>query len=194
MGYLVVDFLNIARTSVIDGCFHDIAQYINAIETLMAEVCAMHIKTPFTKIFLVMKSFSLGNHSYTDIIRITIWKATNCAPQISAKKKVEVQLVVVNASDADSDDRALFILYDELKKMSNVMIYSNDNFRDIVHHYQRDVVMNFFVLKNPGNDWITCSVKHSFKGIYQHKQLPDVKMYCRINRKGECNNVDFRLH
>ena len=174
------DFLNLARCDISDrndARFRTIDEFI---ENTMA--IARNIKTlgKFHKIYLVTKSFRFNEKiSYNDMVRIILWSFCKAIPEWQN----EICLVLVNGindKDREADDRALFILYNELSKINatkRVVIFSNDNFASIKSHYLRTVTLNHYYIKKNSDTWQSSEIVSKHKGTHQQNVRLPKKSY-----------------
>jgi hypothetical protein len=166
----IFDFLNQVRGNIADrddARFKTLDEFIEYIMTT-----ARHIKTlgHFRKIYLVTKSFCFGDDiSYYDVLRIILWSFCHAVPEW--KKKICLVLVNgLNDSDREADDRALFVLYDELSILFNpkrIIIFSDDNLESIKSHFFSEVTLNFYFMETMSGTWFDSKIKLKENRKYQ---------------------------
>lgn len=151
----IIDFLNLTRKEISHrpaAKFVSLKDFVNTVQTI-----AMRIKRmgDFKRIYIVTKSFNFNNQiKYSDVPMIIIWAFFQILPEW-INKLFLVLVNGINGSDKEADDRALFILYDEISKATTgqVVILSNDNFSSLRTQFYRKVVLNFYSVKNIGKTW-----------------------------------------
>lgn len=168
---LIIDFLNLIRTEIChrsDAKFKTIDELIEGIRMIAKTI---RNTNNFEKIYLVTKSFIFNKEIlYNDIPKIIMWTFCREIPD----KLDKIYLVLVNGmndKDKEADDRALFILYNEmLFTGSNITILSNDRFDNIQSHYLRKVTLKFYWIKSIGETWQTSEIYYSKKAIFQQNK------------------------
>lgn len=174
---ILVDFLNLVRNPISnrqDGKFETESEFIENIHKL-AEM--LKKKGDFKKIYLVVKSFNFGKIPYTDILRIIMWSFCYSIPEWL--NRTELVLVNgINDKDKEADDRALFILYDELSKINSpIIILSHDNFSNLESHLQRKVILNFFVMNEIAKTWETSHLIPKYTGTFKKSKNININEY-----------------
>lgn len=186
---IIIDFLNLTRSCISnrkDAKFTSINDFINIVSLIVEKINTFFT---FDYIYLVAKILDFGNDiKYSDMLKIFLWSFCR-----KFKWKDKIILVMVNGindNDKGADDRALFILYDQIKKTTNynVIIISNDKFDDLKNHYMRHVVLNFYYLKiYDDNYWNKCIIQLSFKGKFK-KDYNDHEIEYNIFNINEMKN------
>jgi len=169
---VIVDFLNMVRKEISgrpDAKFTTVDDFI---DTIMKVARQVHSFGNFQKIYLVTKSFKFSEEiTYNNVPLIIIWSFCKAVPEW--REKLFLVLVNgINDKDREADDRALFILYNEILKSTtmNVFIISNDKFRSLDTHFLRKVILNFYVAKTLAESWNNSVIVSRFGGIFQQNE------------------------
>jgi len=179
----IVDFLNLTRKYISDRSdakFHTTKEFIKHIKSI-----ALHLKSlgNFHKIYLVTKWFRFNNKiSHNDVIKIILWSFCDEVPEWKEK----ILLVLVNGlndKDKESDDRALFILYNEFTKTTtnNCIIFSNDNFESIKTHFLRKVTLKFFFAQKINDSWQKSITPSQSKVTYEQNKTTKQNSYLVVH-------------
>lgn len=177
----LIDFLNIVRIEIADtpdAKFQTIDEFIATIKLIAQKIHAMD---NFKQIYLVTKSFKFNDEiSYIKMIPIILWAFGTAVPNWQDK----IRLVLVNGindKDREADDRALFYLSSEYSKTMNrdVIIFSNDNFSSLKSHFFREIVLNFYTIKNIGETWQDSEISYhkENKKICKQQRLVNKKSF-----------------
>lgn len=151
----IIDFLNMARIEIADkqdAKFQTIDDFVMTIKIIALKIRSLG---DFKMVYLVTKSFRFSDEiSYQKLILIIIWAFCSAIPDWQDR----ICLVLVNGiddKDREADDRALFFLYSEYSRTTNldVFIFSNDNFSSLKSHFFRRMVLNFYTAKKIDNSW-----------------------------------------
>lgn len=172
-GIAVIDFLNLVRKTIADRPDAKFATTEEFSANIMKIAKEIHELGNYEKIFLVVNFFNFNNEiPYKDVLRIIVWSFCTSIPG-SENRLCLVLVNGINDKDKEADDRALFILYNELGIASNskIRIISNDKFENLDTHYLREVSLNFYRTKYIGETWQCSAIKRIFKGKFKQNSL-----------------------
>jgi hypothetical protein len=170
----IVDFLNLTRKYISDRAdakFYSIEEFVDHIRQI-----AINLRSygNFQKIYLVTKWLQLpGLISYRQMPKIILWHFCKAVTEWS---NITILVLVngLNDKDKESDDRALFILYNEYAKnaTNDCVIFSHDNFASIKSHFLRKCTLKFYFAENIGDSWQKSKIISKEKVSYdQYKNL-----------------------
>ncbi|MEM0353992.1 MAG: hypothetical protein QXW79_00285 [Thermoplasmata archaeon] len=165
----IVDFLNLVRKEISDrpdAKFNTVDEFIDHIREIARKIRKLN---HFGRIYLVTKSFNFDKRIlYHNIPCIIMWAFCTTIPEWTNR----ICLILVNGineKDKEADDRSLFVLYNELTftTSSRIIIISNDNFKNLRNHFLREVTLNFYWIRNVGEDWMETKLFSSFRGKFR---------------------------
>lgn len=170
-GVYIIDFLNLLRNLICDTAdakFKTINELINGIKSIALYI--NKIIQDFEEMYIVTKFFKPDNEIlYDDIPKIIMWSFG----EVMMNKINKIKLVLVNGTDIkdkEADDRALFILYNEISLTKpNICILSNDRFDSIENHFSKKVTLKFYHLTVLNDSWKTSEILSSYKGVFYHR-------------------------
>lgn len=182
----IIDFLNLTRKYISDRKDAKFSSVNDFIEKIIETV--KHIRTfgNFKKIYLITKSFRFDDEiSYYDVVRIIMWSVCKAVPEWFNKFCL-VLVNGINDKDKEADDRALFIMFNEiLKTKMNPIIISNDNFESLRSHYLRQVTLNFYLPIDITDSWKNMKIISSYNAIFRQNNNITTDQYTIIQ---PCNH------
>ncbi len=178
----IVDFLNLIRkcaSNSSEAKFLTVEEFGRYITTIAHQ---LESYGDFSKIYLVSKWFSVTDQfTCNEIPKIIMWNFCQAVP----KWKDNTILVLVNGlndKDNESDDRALFVLYNEFTKTTGneCLIFSNDNFESIESHFLRKITLNFYYVDDMTDGWKSSKIRSGAKTSYEQNKNLEKKSYAVI--------------
>jgi hypothetical protein len=110
------------------------------------------------RLFVITKLLNVTDLTKTEPIKLIAWVFS----KVFSKFPDRWEIVLVHgatSTDKDVDDRALFKLKAYFEKnlgSVEIIIVSNDKFRDLTCHYDKSVKCTFFWATNPPSSWQDC--------------------------------------
>ena len=163
----ILDLLNLSRchlmkatTNTVFASAEEFAGYIRQV------AIQLHGSGTFHKVYIITKFVRFSEHNtFGDFVRFILWNFAVAVPDAKTRYVLvvaqtfnygsetilsadETEKISHAHTDKGADDRALFILYEDLTKItkSSLTIFSNDKFRDIDQHANLPLNMIFYRL------------------------------------------------